>query len=255
MIKISRAAEPTILASRGKTQTDVEIAKVTANPSRFTDGIEKLEFDSTIYGHQSVKEALKTMQHEKCCFCESKITHIAHGDVEHFRPKAAWYSESIKGLVRPGYFWLAYAWNNLLYCCQVCNQRHKRNHFPLSDETSRCTYPNTAVHAESPLFINPADEEPNLYIGFRGDAAYAIRGQQKGIETIKGLQLNRKEIRLRRSEKLEMLKMVYQIAMLQIPVSPEDQRAAEALLDKYSGEQAEYSATVRSAITDGFRYV
>ena len=58
-------------------------------------------------------------------FCESKVSHIAYGDVEHFRPKAGYRQRPEDPLVQPGYYWLAYEWSNLLFCCQLCNQRFK----------------------------------------------------------------------------------------------------------------------------------
>ncbi|MBI4604805.1 MAG: hypothetical protein HY721_22815 [Planctomycetes bacterium] len=43
---------------------------------------------------------------------------MAHGDVEHFRPKKI-------------YWWLAYCYDNMLYACQLCNQSFKSDHFPV----------------------------------------------------------------------------------------------------------------------------
>ena len=60
-----------------------------------------------------------------CAFCESKVRHIAHGDVEHFRPKAGY--EQGHRFNRNGYFWEAYRWENLYYSCQTCNQVYKGN--------------------------------------------------------------------------------------------------------------------------------
>ena len=56
---------------------------------------------------ESVKDALREAQHGKCAFCESKISHIAHGDVEHFRPKAGYRQNPEDPLVQPGYYWLS----------------------------------------------------------------------------------------------------------------------------------------------------
>lgn len=255
MVKIQRGAEPHVLASEGREAANADASKVSANLAAFQRGDEKLDFKSTVYGHPTVKEALIEMQYGKCCFCESKITHIAYGDVEHFRPKAAWYCSAIKDLVRPGYFWLAYSWENLLFCCQVCNQRYKRNHFPLNDESARCIYPNVDVTSESPLYVNPVEDNPASHMAFRGDALYAVGGLAKGVETIDGLQLNRKDLRLRRSERLEPLKLVYQISNGDIPSSLTDQQNAKDLLARYSDPSAEYSEAVRSAIASGFKYV
>ena len=77
-------------------------------------------------------------QHGKCFLCESKITHISFGDVEHFRPKGgSRQTTDEKAMKVPGYFWLAYAWQNLFLACQLCNQRYKKNLFPLENPDER----------------------------------------------------------------------------------------------------------------------
>ena len=124
----SGIATPTILTTAGVVKRDEHIAGFVANEAgyRAKKG-EKFDFDSSIYGDTTVKKSLETIQNFKCCFCESKYKHITSGDVEHFRPKGA-YTQG-KGptfpFVRPGYFWLAYEWDNLLVSCEVCNQRKK----------------------------------------------------------------------------------------------------------------------------------
>jgi hypothetical protein len=64
------------------------------------------------------KEQLKAETHNKCAYCEADTAVVAHGDVEHFRPKSV-------------YWWLAYCYDNYLYSCQVCNQVYKGNSFPI----------------------------------------------------------------------------------------------------------------------------
>jgi hypothetical protein len=56
--------------------------------AEYRSGTKLFDFDGTLYGAVSVKKALRKAQHDKCAFCESKIAHVAYGDVEHFRPKA-----------------------------------------------------------------------------------------------------------------------------------------------------------------------
>lgn len=68
------------------------------------------------------KDAKKTLRKEsadKCAYCECATAVVAHGDVEHFRPKSA-------------YWWLAYSYDNYTYACQVCNQSWKGDNFPIS---------------------------------------------------------------------------------------------------------------------------
>ncbi|MGR8934038.1 MAG: hypothetical protein ACU837_06555 [Gammaproteobacteria bacterium] len=90
------------------------------------NGTRKFRFDNTVYGHKTVKETLNAMQHGNCCFCESKITHISFGDVEHFRPKAGYKQNGTEKLQTPGYYWLVYDWENLLLSCERCNREYNK---------------------------------------------------------------------------------------------------------------------------------
>ena len=99
-----------------------------------------------IYAHPELKRVLVHSHRGKCC-CEQKIQ--VDGDVEHFRPKSH-------------YYWLAYDWTNLLWACSPCNSRYKRTHFPLEDESHRGT------QLEKALLINPALEDPEEFISWRG---------------------------------------------------------------------------------------
>lgn len=127
MIRIHKpAAPPAVLASKGTAETNRNRGAYEADPAAYDSGATTFSFDSGLYGHESVKAELIKAQHAKCCFCESKITHIAYGDVEHFRPKAGYRQHPDDPLGRPGYYWLAYDWSNLYLACQLCNQRFKK---------------------------------------------------------------------------------------------------------------------------------
>jgi hypothetical protein len=65
------------------------------------------------------KSTLIADSHGKCAYCEAPTTVVAHGDVEHIRPKSV-------------YWWLAYCCDNHLFACQICNQTHKGENFPIS---------------------------------------------------------------------------------------------------------------------------
>ena len=58
---------------------------------------------------KAAKPQLKIESGGKCAYCESPTDTVAHGDVEHFRPKSV-------------YWWLAYCYDNYVYACQICNQ-------------------------------------------------------------------------------------------------------------------------------------
>jgi AAA domain, putative AbiEii toxin, Type IV TA system len=77
-----------------------------------------------------------------------RISHIAYGDVEHTRPKASYRQLRRGPLKRPGYYWLAYAWENLLFVCEICNRREKRSWFPLKKGSKRARSPKHRLTAE-----------------------------------------------------------------------------------------------------------
>ena len=161
MIKLTQKVEsaiPEILQTTGSIATQLLLEQAASENYNF-------KFDAAIYGHTEVKGDLIKHQHNKCCFCESKIGHISYGDVEHFRPKAGWVQDA-ENINQPGYYWLAYDWDNLLLSCQLCNQRHKKNYFPLSNNDNRAIATQNIV-VEQPLFIHPANDNPEDFIYFK----------------------------------------------------------------------------------------
>ena len=64
------------------------------------------------------KARLRAESARKCAYCESPTSVVAHGDVEHFRPKGV-------------YWWLACCYDNYLFACQICNQSYKGDDFPV----------------------------------------------------------------------------------------------------------------------------
>ena len=89
-----------------------------------------LEFKPTVW--KAAKPQLKRESDGKCAYCESKTDTVAHGDVEHFRPKSK-------------YWWLAYCYDNYVYACQICNQVHKGDEFPIHASTGAWTGPTLPV--------------------------------------------------------------------------------------------------------------
>ena len=176
------------------------------------------EFDSSIYGAKSVKNALIKAQHGKCAFCESQVRHIAHGDVEHYRPKGGVRQNDGDPLEQPGYFWLAYVWENLFFACQLCNQSFKKNLFPLADPTRRARSHLDDLAAEEPMLIHPADEEPSAFIGFREEMAFPIDDDPRARTTIEVLGLNREELAEFRFDHLAPFKLLRRV----LPLLPAD---------------------------------
>ncbi|MCX6578764.1 MAG: HNH endonuclease [Candidatus Aminicenantes bacterium] len=108
-----------------------------------------------------IKEYLWQWHDGKCCYCERKRDKREF-DVEHFRPKAGISDEN----GHPGYWWLAYEWENLFLACKSCNQEIKKTQFPLLGGSKRAFTGEDDLKLEKPVLINPVDEDPEKFIGF-----------------------------------------------------------------------------------------
>jgi hypothetical protein len=80
-------------------------------------GGKPIAFESSKW--KSAKAKLRIDTGKKCGYCEAPTSAVAHGDVEHFRPKSL-------------YWWLAYRFDNYLFSCQICNQIYKVDFFPIT---------------------------------------------------------------------------------------------------------------------------
>lgn len=143
---------------------------------------QKLRFDA--YHDGAVKVALRQAFGSKCCFCECVFVGTQPGDAEHFRPKG-WVvihnHDRTKKQKKPGYYWLAARWSNLLCSCSDCNRPRtqydedgttrvfgKQNFFPLEKEGLRAALPGGEVH-EQPLLLDPCVDQPEDHIEFTDD--------------------------------------------------------------------------------------
>ncbi|MEO8073482.1 MAG: hypothetical protein ABI686_09560, partial [Acidobacteriota bacterium] len=182
-----------------------------------------------------------------------KITHISYGDVEHFRTKSG--SRQIadeKEMKVPGYYWLAYDWKNLFLACQLCNQRFKKNLFPLEDKNERAISHESDLTKENPLFINTETEDPEDFISFRGEIAFSIDGNLRGETTIEATGINRDELKEMRLATLKKLKKIYVLANLH-PQIPESKEAIK-FLEECATDTHEYASAVRANLENEFRF-
>jgi hypothetical protein len=246
MIRIRRPiAVPTTLLTKGRKVRDEHIA-------RRAKGDTDITFERDVYADPAVKSALRIAQHDKCGFCESKVTHVAFGDIEHFRPKAAFRATRDDVLTKPGYYWLAYEWANLLFACEPCNRRHKGSLFPLIDESSRARLHTDDIAHETPLFIDPTSEDPSAHIGFRKEYPYAIGGSPRGDATLRALGLGRPELAERRRERLQTIRLlrlaVGQLRRKRDRRSKSLAREIEHELQYCVADGAEFAAAVRCAM-------
>jgi uncharacterized protein (TIGR02646 family) len=251
MIRVRKPVAPAMLLDRGAVATKELCAA-------YERRVEPPAFDASIYAHPSVKDALRQAQHRKCAFCESFFDHTGYGDVEHFRPKAGYKQRDSDQLRQPGYYWLAYAWDNLFYSCQLCNQRFKRNLFPLKDGRRRARSHTHGLDKEEPLLVDPSRLDAAAFIGFHEEQAYALGGCPEGKTTIEVLGLNRSELAEARGRSLKVLRwlVVTQDLLRQAIVAdpkPEltDQlRALEQALRDSTEDSGEYAAMARAFFGD-----
>jgi hypothetical protein len=224
MIQIAKSANvPVILSGKGKVKIKELCDAFDKNPAAYAKAYNKktnpykFEFDGDVYGPKELKEQLKLEQYNKCCFCENKdFDDIAHGDVEHYRPKAAYSKgDKSKTLERPGYYWMAYEWENLFYCCQICNQSFKKNYFPLTDEAKRAKSHKDKLEAHQyTLLIDPAKENPEDHIGFRKEIPY--HKTPKGENSIKYFGIDREKLNEKRRKHLEEVRRNIILAQIDI---------------------------------------
>jgi len=240
MIKIIKSSSiPDILQTEGLIETN-KLKKLYENsPNDYTsisvkknNKTKKFDFDNQIYANINVKNQLKLDQHNKCCFCESIFDANGYGDIEHFRPKAAYKLDN--KLIYPAYYWLAYDWNNLMYSCQKCNQEFKRNEFPLLDENKRVKNHNSVnkIEDEEHTLINPLTEDPENFIYFMQEIPKSkqnlnLNDKIRADETIRVFGINRKELNRDRLEHLNMLKTLNLLANIDINNIDEIEKAIE----------------------------
>jgi hypothetical protein len=234
----------------------------------------KREFDSEYW--KKAKKQLKAESHGKCAYCEAPTSVVAHGDVEHFRPKSV-------------YWWLAYCYDNYLYSCQICNQSFKGDEFPVADEARRLPAPalapnatdaerrehvrrfapdplddaagmpradfETALAGEGALLLNPYVDDPEQHFAWTADAALqevavrpvsdASRPLHEAAERYYGL--NRPELLLERWKTFRKLD-VFQRAFLAPEISDDLRGEVKAELVAMMADDAPFAGMCRHFI-------
>ena len=214
MIRVTKPPCPDALLA-GARRTMADCAAYDEHGDDYSNGVKRFDFNRAIYGHADVRTALRKAQHRKCCYCEGRSEAFAAADVEHYRPKGAVRQEPGSPEQLPGYYWLAYSWENLYLCCQVCNRSGKKDLFPLADDSVRARSHRDDVARESPLLLDPGGtNDPRAHVRFRQERA--VGQTDTGRRTIEVLDLNRPSLieerrrRLRRLRELQGLQDVVQ---------------------------------------------
>ncbi len=149
------------------------------------------------------KPILAEAQHDgKCAYCESCIRAGYPGDVEHYRPKTAVTQVTedsnekyrLGKATKPGYWWLAYSFENFLFSCFECNNK-KGTRFPVRGRSKRLKSGSEAK--EQPLLLNPYDTDPSKHLHF--DEFGGVRGRTAiGRMTVYVCGLDRRYLELER---------------------------------------------------------
>ena len=246
MIRIERPPEPPeVLRDTGARETLKMCDAYDLHPEEYRSGARKFTFRDGVYNHRTVKDALLDAQHRKCCYCESTFLGTSFGAVEHFRPKGAVRDRPGRGLDYPGYYWLAFHWENLLVSCERCNTV-KGSLFPLRDPRSRARCHHDESSEEEPLLVDPAREDPRRHIRFREAAVEPLT--HRGRESIRGVGLGRENLEETRRERLQIVKRLRDILRCESRiegVEKEQVAQARTLLRDAALPPAPYSAMVR----------
>jgi 5-methylcytosine-specific restriction endonuclease McrA len=126
------------------------------------------------YKADGLKIHLRSESSDKCAYCESKITHVYWGDVEHIRPKSLFPRDRLDV-------------GNLCIACAKCNNL-------------KLDYWSDELPLVNPFIDEPADE----LVSF---GAWIARqpGSDRGRMTVSRLGLNRPELLERRQERWQLL--------------------------------------------------
>jgi hypothetical protein len=227
--------------------------------------------------------------HGKCAYCEVKEIRSPY-HAEHFRPKGmvrfknlgeedllkAEIDCPIRGKIEhPGYFWLAYHWQNLLPSCAFCNAHEgKKNQFPISklpylltvklkaEEVARLKetpYPSPnhkdryyllsqdLSAYESPFLVNPLVDDPREHICFGDFGIEApLSGSLKGAHSIEVYDLKNPSLRTERQIAQEEADNRFMAAKQNCRNAPLANRiaAGKAAMKTFSEGKEQYSAAV-----------
>ncbi|RUT78943.1 hypothetical protein [Ancylomarina longa] len=245
MIKINKQSSPPVVKFTSNSHPNYNqqkwrvftLALIKKYNSGLVDFLKDKNKFTQAYGYAKFKKQLRDAQGPKCCYCEKPID---SGAIEHFRPKEAYKVAKRNSLIRPGYYWLAYYWENMLLSCDDCNKSERKgNLFPLMNGYRAKTHLDD-YRNELPVLINPAEEDPSIFISFNLDNPIAVNNNFRGEQTIEILGLDQRyDLISGRKERLRLYKAMKIIAQRLSP----DQQITQVEID----DAIEF---VRTAIDD-----
>ena len=208
MIRLEKGEQPKILKQKAGEWTKAVM-------DRLKKGEKPTSAERSRYRHPEIKDALVKETHGKCAYCESKLRHVAYGDVEHVLPKsgepANWFS-----------------WPNLTLACDVCNTKKG----------------DTPVDSES--FVDPYAVDPEELFWQLGPTMHHKPGCDAAAFTERLLDLNRAELVERRTERQGRL-----LALLSTVQRCQNAQLKQLLWEEFVAEsdaRNEYAALSRAIV-------
>jgi hypothetical protein len=205
VLQISKGPEPPILVERA--------VEWTAEYMRYVAGEPVVAAAKTHYRHPEIKAAVRAETWSKCAYCESRVSHVSPGDVEHIIPKT----------FRPD---LVVQWDNLTHVCSVCNRKKGD------------------AYNEDVAFLNPYLDDPERFLSFAGPWVCHHPGAIRGYATRRKLDLNRPDLLQRRLELLESLQTL--LDRYDSETSLALRGYIRAQLEEYAAPASEFAATARA---------
>ena len=165
------------------------------------------------YKNAPLKTHLVAEANGKCAYCESKITHVYFGDVEHIRPKESFPKERLNPA-------------NLCLSCALCNNA-KGNFW-----------------SEATPLLNPYVDDPDYHLLLFGTYLIRRNGSERARLSIERLGLNRQALLERRRERFQQLQPLADQYANTPPGDVRDLIREELLRE--AADDAEYALVVRT---------
>lgn len=169
---------------------------------------------SNKYSHPEIKSKLLEETNHKCAYCESKITAIDYGDIEHIEPKKKVPQKTFE-------------WNNLTIACGKCNQ-------------NKGEYYNPHLSLINPYIENP--EEEFVFLG-----PYISPRTPRAEITVKQLKLDRVELYERRTSYIDMIQPLINLYLRTKDLELKKLTFHDLL--NYTKSNMEYSAMMKSVLS------
>lgn len=200
MIKLNKTEKPAILINNFNKWTQEYLENQDSTKKR--------------YNHPDIKNAVLKETHDKCAYCESKVSHISFGDIEHILPKSKFPELYVE-------------WNNLTFACEKCNRSGKKDYYD-----------------EALPLINPYIDNPEDHFYEFGQFIFPKLNDSRAAITIDVIELNRSSLIERRAERIGKISILLR-AWNRESNDVLKNRLYEQIIEECR-EDKEYTSTVKS---------